>query len=541
MPTMTAQECVSLQEQVKQWDVPAREKDLVLRALQTLLVLFQKLSTLQMTIKELRTMFHIKTEKKENLYPATAPVLDRDEHEAQNKDESESSQSTSPTPRRKKKRKGHGRRGASAYTGAKEIFITHETLSPGDPCPGCHSGKLYDYTGPGFIRIEATPPLQATKYRQQKLRCATCNDIYPATVSEEVAVKMSSKWSPSARSMVTLLKYGYGFPYHRLAELQHDLGVPVPSSTQWDVAASLADQISPVYQALCERAAQGQVMFNDDTFARIIKLAPPNLTGHASDRTGIFTTGIVSQVGTQTIYLYYTGRNHAGENMTDLLNSRDSDRDPPILMCDAASRNNPKEKEVVLAHCLVHGRRKFVQTMSAFPDPSHFVINSLALVFKHDKEARRNGYTDSQRLAYHQDKSKPIMKKLKAWMEDQFEQRLVEPESSLGKAFQYMLKHWTEMTRFLKIEGAPLHSNIVERALKKAILHRKNAYFFRTKKGAMVSDLMMSLIETCRRSGGDPFHYLTALQQHSTLVRENPEHWLPWNYRNNAEKISNAA
>lgn len=75
-----------------------------------------------------------------------------------------------------------------------------------------------------------------------------------------------------------------------------------------------------------------------------------------------------------------------------------------------------------------------------------------------------------------------------------------------------------------------VHNNICERALKKAILHRKNALFYRTMNGAQVGDLYMSLIHTCELNGVPPFDYLTELQRHAEEVRVNPASWMPWNY-----------
>ena len=73
--------------------------------------------------------------------------------------------------------------------------------------------------------------------------------------------------------------------------------------------------------------------------------------------------------------------------------------------------------------------------------------------------------------------------------------------------------------------------SVCERALKKAILHRKAALFFKTERGAHVGDLFMSLIYTCQRTGADPFHYLTTLQTHAAALAAAPQDWLPWTYR----------
>ena len=123
------------------------------------------------------------------------------------------------------------------------------------------------------------------------------------------------------------------------------------------------------------------------------------------------------------------------------------------------------------------------------------------------------------------------MEALHAWLNRQFDDKRVEPNSALGGAISYMLKHWDRLTLFLRQPGAPLDNNVCERALKKAILHRKNALFYRTLNGARVGDLFMSLIHTCELNQVNPFDYLTQLQHHADAVALAPERWMPWNYR----------
>jgi hypothetical protein len=94
-----------------------------------------------------------------------------------------------------------------------------------------------------------------------------------------------------------------------------------------------------------------------------------------------------------------------------------------------------------------------------------------------------------------------------------------------------MQKHWDRLTLFLRVPNAPLDSNVVERALKKAILHRRNALFYKTLNGAHVGDLFMSLIHTAELNGVGPFHYLVALQRHANQILDNPAEWMPWNYQ----------
>jgi hypothetical protein len=327
--------------------------------------------------------------------------------------------------------------------------------------------------------------------------------------------------------MVGLLRYGSGLPFNRLEHLQESMGSPLPASTQWDIAQGAAKRIYPAREELMRQAAQGYIIHNDDTTMKILALVNNDDEG----RTGTFTTGILSVVEDKKIVLFFTGRNHAGENMAELLGQRDSQTGPPIQMCDALSRNTSKEFETILGNCLTHARRNFVDVAENFPEECSYVIETLAEVYKNDKTAKEEKMTPFMRLHYHQAHSGPPMKQMHEWMTDQMESRKVEPNSGLGKAISYMMKHWEPLTLFLRVEGAPLDNNICEQALKRAILHRKNSLFYKTLRGAQVGDIFMSLIHTCTLAKVNPFDYLVALQKHAQDVLKNPHKWLPWNYK----------
>jgi hypothetical protein len=255
-------------------------------------------------------------------------------------------------------------------------------------------------------------------------------------------------------------------------------------------------------------------------------------------RSGIFTTGMLSITDQRKIALFFTGHKHAGENLTDLLKERHPDRGPPIQMCDALSRNTSKEFFTILANCMAHARRNFVDIVESFPDECRYVIEILGNVYKNDATAQDKKMTPRIRLMYHQSESRPLMEELHGWMRAQFEEKTVEPNSQLGKAFSYMLKHWEPLTLFLRVEGAPLDNNLCEQTLKRAILHRKNSLFYKTLHGAYIGDLFMSIIHTCRLSRINPFDYLVALQKHSHEVFANPQKWLPWNYKTEVAALS---
>jgi hypothetical protein len=485
---------------------------------------FEELKHKNASIGRLKRMiFGSKTEK-------TSDLLGSAETQGQSRSTAESSKK----PAVKKPRPpGHGRNGAADYPQAMKVEVPHDKLKSGDHCPGCRKGKVYEQDEPGvLVRITGQPPLDATIYKCGKMRCNLCGEIYTARPPEGVGTK---KYDETASSMLAMLKYGSGMPFHRLGRLQGSLGFPLPATTQWDIVSTAARPLEPAHEELVRQAAQGKVIHNDDTGMKILaRMAgrgqKPELAAKG-ERTGTFTSGIVSTADGWKIALFFTGGRHAGENLEAVLSRRKVGLAPPIQMCDALSRNVPSEKcRTFLANCLAHGRRKFVEVLENFPTECGHVLRVLCKIYIHDAITKRQAMTPDERLRHHQAKSGPLMIKLHAWMEQQFAEKRVEPNSSLGEAITYMLKHWTELTLFLRKPGAPLDNNIVERALKRAILHRKNALFYKTENGARVGDLYMTLIHTCEMNGADPFDYLTQLQRHAKDVRKQPERWLPWNY-----------
>jgi len=175
-----------------------------------------------------------------------------------------------------------------------------------------------------------------------------------------------------------------------------------------------------------------------------------------------------------------------------------------------------------------------------FPEECRHVLEILAHVYHVDEQARAQTLSPDDRLRLHQTHSGPLMDTLQAWLHAQLDEHRIEPNSGLGKAIQYFLNHWSKLVRFLEVAGTPLDNAVCERALKRAILHRKNALFYKTSNGALVGDLCMSVVHTCELNGADPFHYFTALQRHADAVASRAASWLPWNYRDTLEEIDAA-
>jgi transposase len=440
------------------------------------------------------------------------------------------------------RRPGHGRNPASAYEGARKVRIRHPQLKHGDVCPDCGRGKVYDQQEPvRLVRVVGQAPLQATVYELDHLRCGTCGQVFVAPEPEGIGPE---KYDESAGAMIAQLKYGSGMPFNRLRDLEQRLGIPLPAATQWEIVEGVAMLMQPAFHELIRQAAQSHLFHNDDTSMRILKLKRPE----GDQRTGIFTSAIVSVLRLEggwerQMAVFFSGAKHAGENLALVLKQRAQELGPAIQMSDALSRNVPKlgpAVELLIANCLAHGRRQFVEIAGNFPEQCRYVLETLGKVYALDALTRERKMTPAERLSFHKENSKPLMDGLATWFRAQLDERQVEPNSGLGKAITYMLRHWPALTLFHEKEGAPLDNNIAERALKRAVLHRKNALFYRTLNGAQVGDLFMSLIHTCQLNGVNSFDYLVELQQHADLLTQNPTDWMPWSYRDTLAKIRQA-
>ena len=519
------------------------------KALETLVYLTDLVGDKDTTISKLRKiLFGASTEKIRNILGIENTKIGSPQADAQGTSSPEIQAGDPAGESSREKARGHGRNGAEAFTGAKRVHVAHGSLKPGQRCPKCEKGKIYRIKEPAVVvRITGQAPLQATVYKMERWRCNLCGEVFTAEAPEGVG---PAKWDEAAASMVALLKCGTGVPFYRLEQLQKSLGIPLPGLTQWEMVKEAAEAIEPAWEELIRQAAQGEVLHNDDTTAVILETIRERRkrvqtqngdAGDPAERTGTFTSGIVSIVQGRKIALFFTGHQHAGENLRDLLLKRAAGLAPPIQICDGLARNEPDlpdELKVILSNCNAHPRRQFVDVASKFPEECRYVLEVFRDVYHNDAVARQRGMSPEERLTFHKAKSGPRMEALRQWMAEQLDEKKVGPNSGLGDAVLYTQKRWDRLTRFLEVPGVPLGNNAAERILKKAILSRKNSYFYRTARGTHVGDMFMSLIHTTELADANPFDYLTQLQKHSKEAVGNLAQWMPWNYSQMLEQTA---
>lgn len=426
----------------------------------------------------------------------------------------------------------------------KRKIIPSRLIDNQKTCPCCNQ-KMH-LAHKKFVTIIRLEGFSEERHEIETARCLRCDTKVEAASPEE---KTICNFTLSAASMIICSRYIYGIPSYRFEDVSASLGYRVPDSTQWDIFENAANSLVPLFKHMEKEAAQSTVVHLDDTTARInqiqteFKIAAS--LGHKPERTGIHATGFVGKTAdNQTLVIFKTGLHHAGEILETLFDTKDAVKEM-ILMCDASSSNTSKlpflSSRVLQTACNSHSVRKFKDFANhpLFEDDVMEILKIYSDVFERDLKLRE--WSPEQRLLEHQKHSLPQMESICLKIKTDLESKRVEPNSELGKVYNYFLNHYDKLIGFCRYAGAPICNNICERVLKRAILHRKNSLFFKNLVGAAVGDIHMSILITARENGIDPKPYMNCLLENQGLVRQNPKDWLPWNFAKTLQNLIDSA
>ncbi len=520
----------SLISRLRQRNLSERDFVLLERALDTFLSFITLIENKNATIKRLRKMLF--GPRRDSRVGSGDSAKRADESVPDDASAPADQQPTSQAEMKAEgKRKGHGRHATTEYTGARLIVSHHHDLKAGDSCPHpCCTGHLYDTKTPSRpIRFIGHPLVTAEIYEQQVLRCSACCDRFTAPLPEGVPAR---KWDATADVALVMSRYGSAVPFHRTAQLQQMTGVPLSSSTQFERCEQVADALLPVYLEMVEEASCCDLIHADDTPVRILSLIEENKQLPKKARRAVQTSGMVGVDEAYTIAFYVSGRRHAGENITALLKHRPARLGLLKQVGDAAACNQINAEETIFICCWAHARRRFIDVESSAPQICAYVLAEIGELFKHERETMR--MSPEERLRYHQQRSGPVVNRLYGYIEEQLQEGGVEPNSAVAKALNYLENNRECLTVFLQVAGVPLTNNAAERSLRKVVLLRKNSLFFKTEHGAVIGDLLLSIIETCRLNEVNAWAYLVDAVKNRGEVRKNPSRWLPWNYARGA-------
>ena len=458
-----------------------------------------------------------------------------------------------PTPsgsgkKGKKGRHKHGRRGAKDFLSAHQRYFAHPTIeNVGGICPGCQKGGLYPHYGQ-WHRFEGQPLLRVLIVNYEIWRCTLCQEAYPAPIANDILEDGDARkpFGYSATALIVINKHFLGTPWARQERLQTMLELPISASTFNDRTQEFAEIISPIYECLMRVAANAWLFGSDDTGIIILKLKSEvkvqRKTQKETLRTGVHTSAILAHLeGKVRIALFKSGIVHAGEFFDEVLKYRDEGLSPPIHMADGSTCNPATVTPTILAACNAHGRRKLDEKQELYPEHWQVVKKIYKEVYENEAKIKELRLSPEERLEYHKEHSKPLMDKMFEWMQQEIDDKNVEPNSQLGAIFEYFLIRKENLLAFTEHKGAPLDNNAVEQLIKLVALLRKNAMFFMSLNGAQNADKIMSVGATAGMAGINLYHYFVCLQRYRAEVKNRSEEFLPWTYQETVRRLQQIA
>ena len=440
----------------------------------------------------------------------------------------------------------HGRRSSQDFPEAAICEHLHTELTVGCRCPGCGRGKLYRYRPSQYMTISGQPVFTATQHVVEQLQCNLCDEIFKAPLSDEARLDGAdgrTLYSYSAVALIAIFKFFGVIPWHRMEMVQSWIGVRVPDASMFDQCERLADAIAPVAQYLERMSSEVMLLFGDDTSACVLNersaMIPERESGKLVERTGCHTTGVIAVTDDGHFIVHFRiGIQHTGELLDELLSERPSTLPPPMVMSDALSANKVTVCDVRECYCNAHTVRYFKKLKDNYPTKAGYALERYKKIFDNEKHCQEHELSPEQRLAYHREHSKHLLKEICTHGYDLLEvSKEIEPNSDIGGAYNYILNHEYELSAFCRYPGAPLENNLAERILRLPVHLRDAAPFYRNTVGAAIAANILSVGSTAYHAGVNLLDYFVAMLRHSEDVKARPHLWVPWRYEDRVHEL----
>jgi transposase len=454
-------------------------------------------------------------------------------------DETSSTDDSGSEPSPGKNRDEHGRRSAEDFPGAPICYHGHPTLVPGCQCPQCNRGKLYKYRPSQYMTISGQPVFAATKHVVDQLQCNLCDAIFKAPLSEGAQLDGAfgnTLYSYSAVAMIAIFKFFGVVPWHRMETLQDWIGVHVPDASMFDQCERLANTIAPVVNYLERLSADAPMFYGDDTGACVINerraVIAERKSGKLVERTGCHTTCVIAVTSEgHRITHFRIGIQHTGEVLDQILEGRDSALPAPLVMSDALSANSVTVCKVHECFCNTHALRNFKDLKERYPEEAGYALERYKKIYNNEDQCQEHQLTAAERLAYHKEHSRPLLQEICTHCLTLIDGKEIEPNSDIGRAYNYVYNHEYELSAFCRYPGAPLDNNLAEQTLRLPVHLRDAAPFYRNGVGAKISTVILTLGVTAYHAGVNLLDYFVAMLRHANDVRSQPHAWLPWCYK----------
>ncbi len=404
-------------------------------------------------------------------------------------------------------------------------LIHHEPENTHCPC-GCalkrigedFSEKL-DYT-PGVFTVE--------RHVRGKWVCDDCETLIQAPVPAQVIDKGIPTSGLLAHVMIA--KFADHLPLYRQESIFGRAGLAIPRSTLAQWVGVTGVQLQPLVDALRDVVLGQQVIHADETPVQM--LMPGTKKTHRSYVWAYAT----SQFSDAAAVVYDFSLSRAGEHARNFL----QDWKGKLVCDDFGGYKASFELGVTEIGCMAHARRKFFELHATNKSTlAEQALRYIQLLYEIESEVR--DLEPDARRRIRQEKAIPVMEKLHAWM---IAQRDLVPEgSAISKALDYSLKRWTALSRYLDDGAVPIDNNWAENQIRPWALGRKNWLFAGSLRSGKRAAAIMSLIQTARLNGHDPYAYLKDVltrlptQRASEITELLPHKWVHSNSPDSLGKL----
>lgn len=443
-----------------------------------------------------------------------------------------------------KKKRSSGKIKLSELKNAEKVLVTPNDIKE---CPSCHKETLNQGYTEKQTLVLAMPLLKVKVFHMPSLRCSCCQHVEKSAIPEELNPQNKiGRYHHSAVSILASFRYQFGMPAYRFEFLSAQVGARIPDATQWDLMEHAAKKLRHFYQYLKDYSAhQAQVLHADDSpflivdLRKDLKKQKENAILNGQKTNGITiatrTTNVTALFPEGKIVLYFFGSEHAGNRLSVFCNQR-TNSEKVVIMTDALSSNtkNVDENKAEFSLCNVHARRNFYDLREHNTEKVDKILILYRDIFLNDRKSKKKRHNPTERLLFHKTHSLLLMEKILHICQSELNEKSVEPNSTLAKAYKYIIRHFKKLCAFCELKNAPLENNLSERMLKIAIRYRRNSLFFKNQNGADVGAIITSILATAYVNEINSIEYLTNLLNNSKTIMKNPEKWLPWNYKNNS-------
>lgn len=300
---------------------------------------------------------------------------------------------------------------------------------------------------------------------------------------------------PGLLSHVLISKYVDHLPLYRQRQQLKREGVEIAQSTITGWVQYSSELLEPLYQAQVEAVLGSSYIMADETPIRVL-----DKKKKGKSHTGYYWV-YYDPLGRQVFFDYRDNRSRAGphdvmRNFKGRLQS-----DGYTGYDDLANRKN-----IIAFGCFAHARRKFENSLGSDRRRSEWMLQQVQQLYKVERYAREEQLSYQQRFELRQEKSVPVLKDIKEWLQQEMVKVL--PKSQIGQAIGYMHSFWSRLERYAEDGQVEIDNNLVENAIRPVALGRKNYLFAGSHNGATRAAIIYSLVSTAKLHDVEPFAYL---------------------------------